>query len=139
MPEVQDFAALSTEVSSMLITCYEAIHEGVLIERESRQDKEFPFQNWFKSRLESQGVDFDEPGGNTYPDFRLVHHPLGYEIKGLGFPGRVNDYDCNSQIPHGVYRGRNIIYVFGRYPSQPSSNRYSVHDLVLCHGMLYYA
>lgn len=118
----------------MLITCYEAIHEGALIERESRQDKEFPFQNWFKSRLESQGVDFDEPGRNTYPDFRLVHHPLGYEIKGLGFPGRVNDYDCNSQIPHGVYRGRNIIYVFGRYPSQPSSNRYSVHDLVLCHG-----
>ena len=46
MPEVQDFAALSTEVSSMLITCYEAIHEGALIERESRQDKEFPFQNW---------------------------------------------------------------------------------------------
>ena len=87
----------------------------------------------FKSRLESQGVDFDEPGRNTYPDFRLVHHLLGYEIKGLGFPGRVNDYDCNSQIPHGVYRGRNIIYVFGRYPSQPSSNRYSVHDLVLCH------
>jgi hypothetical protein len=120
----------------MLITCAQAIQQGTLIQRQSRQDKEFPFQNWFKARLEGRGVDFDEPGRNTYPDFRLVHLPLGYELKGLGFPGRANDYDCNSQIPHGVYRGRHIIYVFGRYPSQPDANQYGIYDLVLCHGSL---
>jgi len=122
------------EVTAMLIACETAINDGKLIERQSRRDKEFPFQNWFKARLEERKIDFDEPGRNMYPDFRLVHIPLGYELKGLGYPGRVNDYDCNSQIPHGVYRGREIIYVFGRYPANPSENRYGVYDLVLCHG-----
>lgn len=80
-------------------------------------------------------MDFDEPGRNTYPDFRLVHSSVGYEIKGLGFPGRLADYDCNSQIPHGVCRGRQIIYVFGRYPAKPENNEYPVFDLVFCHGL----
>lgn len=111
-----------------------AVADGIPIKRANRQDKEFHFQNWFKSLLEAQGLDFDEPGRNIYSDFRLVHNAVGYEIKGLGFPGRLADYDCNSQIPHGVYRGRQIIYVFGRYPAKPESNKYPVFDLVLCHG-----
>ncbi|PZO54182.1 MAG: hypothetical protein DCF15_12015 [Phormidesmis priestleyi] len=120
----------------MLNICNEAITRGVLINRQSKKDKEFHFQNWFQSRLEDQCIDFDEPGRNTYPDFRLVQHPLGYELKGLAFPGRVNDYDCNSQMPHGIYRGRHIFYVFGRYPANSETDQYSVHDLVICHGSL---
>ncbi len=58
-------------------------------------------------------------GRNAYPDFRLVHAPLGFELKGLQFPGRVATYDSNSQIPCGYHNGRDIIYVFGRYPSEP--------------------
>ncbi len=43
---------LSAEVTAMLIACETAIDDGKLIERQSRRDKEFPFQNWFKARLE---------------------------------------------------------------------------------------
>ncbi len=128
------FDALSNSVCSVFVEASTAIANGVLIRRSSQQDKEFHFQNWFKALLESQALDFDEPGRNTYPDFRLVHTPVGYEIKGLGVPGRVANYDCNSQIPHGIYRGRQIVYVFGRYPAQPDTNKYPVFDLVLCHG-----
>ncbi|MGB7416958.1 MAG: hypothetical protein WA902_22375 [Thermosynechococcaceae cyanobacterium] len=125
---------LSSTISETFLACSQAIADGMLIHRASAKDKEFHFQNWFQGILDSESKQFDEPGRNTYPDFRLVHHSLGYEIKGLGFPGRVNDYDCNSQIPHGVYRGRQIAYVFGRYPSKPEGSTYPVIDLVICHG-----
>lgn len=126
---------LANSVSLIFAAASKAIADSVLIQRANRQDKEFHFQNWFKALLESEALDFDEPGRNTYPDFRLVHTPIGYEIKGLGVPGRLANYDCNSQIPHGVYRGRHIVYVFGRYPAQPDTNEYPVFDLVLCHGL----
>lgn len=136
MTDEPDLSALSEHLGLMLANCNDAIANGLLIERQSKTDKEFHFQNWFQRRLEAQSIDFDEPGRNTYPDFRLVHQPLGYEIKGLAFPGRLNDYDCNSQMPHGIHRGRHIFYVFGRYPAKPESNSYSVHDLIICHGSL---
>ena len=75
------------------------MRDGQLIEREGRNDKEFHFQNWFKGRLQQIGENFDEPGRNTYPDFRFVRHPEGYELKALAYPGREADYDCNSQLP----------------------------------------
>ncbi len=112
----------------------DAVSRSVLIRRANLQDKEFHFQNWFKALLEAGSLDFDEPGRNTYPDFRMVKFPVGFEIKGLGVPGRVANYDCNSQMPHGVFRGRQIIYVFGRYPALPEQSEYPVFDLVMCHG-----
>lgn len=114
--------------------CVEAIRRGDLIEREGRNDKEFHFQNWFEKRLRAMGMQFDKPGRNTYPDFRLVHSAEGYELKGLAYPGREADYDCNSQVPSGEHNGRKVYYVFGRYPKEPDGNRYAVTDLVLCHG-----
>lgn len=129
-----EFNALAGAIGSIFIAASTAIADGFLIRRANTKDKEFHFQNWFKTLLETEGFDFDEPGRNTYPDFCLVHNPVGYEIKGLGVPGRVTDYDCNSQIPHGIYRGRHIVYVFGRYPARPETNEYPVFDLVLCHG-----
>jgi len=114
--------------------CVEAIRNGELIEREGRNDKEFHFQNWFKRRLQSLQLNFDSPGRNTYPDFRLVEFTEGYELKGLAYPGREADYDCNSQTPRGEHNGRQVYYVFGRYPVEPDGNRYPVLDLVLCHG-----
>ncbi len=105
-----------------------------MIGREGRYDKEFHFQNWFKARLQCIGENFDEPGRNTYPDFRLVRFAEGYELKGLAYPGREVDYDCNSQVPCGEHNGRRILYVFGRYPNKPDGNRYPVLDLVVCHG-----
>ena len=123
-----------SSVSAVFKECVRAVRDGALIEREGRSDKEFHFQNWFKRRLQYLGEDFDEPGRNTYPDFRLVHHPEGYELKALAYPGREADYDCNSQLPRGEHNGRQILYVFGRYPNDPDGNRYPVLDLVICHG-----
>jgi hypothetical protein len=110
------------------------MRDGELIEREGRMDKEFHFQNWFKKRFDSLGLKFDTPGRNSYPDFRLVHFPEGYELKGLAYPGREASYDSNSQVPCGEHNGRQVFYVFGRYPKDPDGNRYPVLDLVLCHG-----
>src|SRR5207245_4613199 len=58
----------------------------------------------------------------------------GFEVKGLAYPGREANYDCNSQVPSGVHNGRTIFYIFGRYPAEPDGDNYPVLDLVLCHG-----
>ncbi len=91
----------------IFLSCEEAIARGKLISRESKNDKEFHFQNWFLQRLVESGLNFDEPGRNKYPDFTLVDSPEGFEIKGLAFPGRVNNYDCNSQVPMGLVLSKN--------------------------------
>ena len=123
-----------TKALDIFESCVQAIRNGKLIEREGRGDKEFHFQNWFMNRLKSLDLNFDIPGRNTYPDFCLVKHPEGYELKGLAYPGRESDYDCNSRIPCGEHNGRQIFYVFGRYPAKADGNRYPVLDLVMCHG-----
>lgn len=79
-------------------------------------------------------LNFDLPGRNSYPDFRLVRFTEGFELKGLAYPGREADYDCNSQVPCGEHNGRHVYYVFGRYPVNPDGHSYPVLDLVLCHG-----
>lgn len=120
--------------------CARAIHDGELIEKVSEKDKEFHFQNWFQKRLENLNLNYDLNGRNSYPDFRLVSVPEGYEIKGLAWPGREKSYDANSQMPTGIHNGRTIFYVFGRYPKDLSKygeggvKKYPVIDLVICHG-----
>lgn len=122
--------------------CVMAIQEGELIESVSTKDKEFHFQNWFQKRLQSLSFHFEGSGRNTYPDFSLVEFTEGYEIKGLAWPGRERDYDSNSQVPTGLHNGRDIYYVFGRYPADLSifndnvngRKEYPVVDLVICHG-----
>jgi hypothetical protein len=123
-----------TQVSCIFKECVSAIRDGVLIKRETRRDKEFHFQNWFKDRLRNIGEHFDSPGRNTYPDFCLVRFTEGYELKGLAYPGRIANYDCNSQVPCGEHNGRQIFYVFGRYPKNPDGKLYPILDLVVCHG-----
>ncbi len=100
------------------------------IRRENRSDKEFHFQNWVKARLEETGLHFQQGGRNTYPDFSMVEVTEGYEVKGLAYPGRVTDFDSNSQVPTGHHNGRDIYYVFGRYPAEPDSNEYPATDLL---------
>jgi hypothetical protein len=114
--------------------CADAVKSGLLIRRESRSDKEFHFQNWFRDRLASTGLNSESAGRNTYPDFRMVKFTEGYEVKGLAYPGRWANYDANSQVPCGEHNGRQIFYVFGRYPTNPDGDTYPVLDLVLCHG-----
>lgn len=53
----------------------------------------------------------------------------------MAWPGRELNYDCNSQVPTGRHNGREIYYVFGRYPKpSPEDKEYPVIDLVICHG-----
>lgn len=121
-------------IVDVFLACHEALRGGVLIRRATRQDKEFHFQDWFGDRLRGLQIDFDTPGRNAYPDFRLVHTAEGYEVKGLAYPGREASYDSNSQVPTGSHNGRELFYVFGRYPADPEGNEYPVIDLVICHG-----
>jgi len=122
--------------------CVLAVQAGELIESVSAKDKEFHFQNWFEERLRKLSIYFEVSGRNAYPDFCLVECAEGYEIKGLAWPGRERDYDSNSQVPTGHHNGRQIFYVFGRYPAdlgqfpdQGNGRRqYPIVDLVVCHG-----
>lgn len=124
---------MSSVIEKVFLECARAIETSQLITRVSTTDKEYSFQNWFSDRLSALGMNFDEPSRNAYPDFRLVDFPVGFEIKGLGFPGREANYDCNSQIPSGCHNGREIYYVFGRYPAKSKDKSYPVYDLVMCH------
>jgi hypothetical protein len=102
--------------------CVEAMRNNVLIRRESRTDKEYHFQNWFRKRLKETGFKFECGGRNTYPDFCIVKATDGFELKGLAYPGRDASFDSNSQVPTGFHNDRSIYYVFGRYPkSNPSA------------------
>lgn len=129
-------------VFDVFAQCVHAVSSGELIETLSAKDKEFHFQNWFQQRLVDMRILYEGSGRNTYPDFRLVQHTEGYEIKGLAWPGRERDYDSNSQVPTGFHNGRQIFYVFGRYPADLSPyedfgngrRQYPVVDLVICHG-----
>jgi len=122
-------------VELLYLECDKARANGVLIKKVSANDKEFHFQNWIQDRITACGLNFDEPGRNSYPDFRLVDHPQGFEVKGLAWPGREADYDSNSQVPTGKHHGRDIFYIFGRYPSDVAGHdEYPVTDLVVCHG-----
>lgn len=125
---------MSSVIEKVFLEWVRAIETSQLITRVSSTDKEYSFQNWFSVRLSALGLNFDEPSRNAYPDFRLVDSPIGFEIKGLGFPGREANYDCNSQVPSGRHNGREIYYVFGRYPAQSKDKSYPVYDLVMCHG-----
>lgn len=118
----------------IFLECQKAIDQGSLIHLASRQDKEFHFQNWFENRLKKAKDHYEPPDRNSYPDFRLVQSPIGYEVKGLAWPGREADYNCNSQVPKGLHNGRAIYYVLGRYPSGANENEYPVIDLIICHG-----
>ncbi|MFP3756556.1 hypothetical protein [Cupriavidus sp. SIMBA_020] len=123
-----------TTVFDVFEKCVEAKGAGENIKLEHKKDKEFHFQNWFEKRLAGLAGHFEGSGRNTYPDFSLVEYTEGYEIKGLAWPGRERDYDSNSQVPTGYHNGRQIFYVFGRYPKEPDGMEYPVVDLVICHG-----
>lgn len=143
MPSSDSLGIMATAAFPMLyvdvfLACHQAIRNGVLINRQSSRDKEYHFQDWFNGRLTDLQAaipfNFEQPGRNTYPDFRIIQNPEGYEIKGLEYPGRYKDYDSNSQVPRGYHNGLVVFYVFGRYPKNATSKTYPVYDLVVCHG-----
>lgn len=123
-----------TTVFDVFSECVRAVQDGELTKAVSATDKEFHFQNWFQERIQKLSLHFDGEGRNTYPDFSLVAHTEGYEVKGLAWPGRSKNYDSNSQVPTGYHNGRQIFYVFGRYPTGTRDKQHPIIDLVICHG-----
>ncbi len=71
-------------VADIFIQCGRAVRHGQLIHRTNRADKELHLQDWFQTRLDEIQVAYDPPARNSYPDFRLVHSPVGYEAKAPG-------------------------------------------------------
>lgn len=125
---------IDSRAPRLFLQCEAAVSDGVCISRESARDKEFAAQDWLKARLDEADLPYDASGRNTYPDFPLSGDPPeGFEVKSLAFPGRIKDYDANSQPPCGFHNGRAIFYVFIRYPAR-AGNTYPLHDLVVCHG-----
>ena len=90
---------MSDSVIDIFLQCDQAIRRGRLIHRNSRSDKEFHFQDWFQERLNELEVTYDPPARNSYPDFRIVNTPVGYEIKGLAYPGRGNRFIIHQKEP----------------------------------------
>jgi hypothetical protein len=70
-----------TQAPHVFRRCVNAVESGMLIQRESRKDKEFHFQDWFRERLAETELNFEQGGRNSYPDFRLedgsVRHGRG--------------------------------------------------------------
>lgn len=80
------------------------------------------------------GIGSRSLGQNSWPDFVLDDHDEGYELKGLEVPGRSRDFDANSRLPKGQADGREIYYVFGRYPRGAVRAKGPLTDMVVCHG-----
>ncbi len=129
-----EFTALPAPLKIFLSLAH-GFHNSVPIVRASQQDKEYHFQNWVERRISAAGLQFQKLGRHGYPDFVLSEHPSGYEVKGLAVPGRIADFDCNSQLPLALQDGRAVYYIFGRYPNS-TSLEFPVHDLVLCSASL---
>ena len=102
--------------------------------REKPSRQRIPFSKTGSSSGSRSRIQFRPRRAQSYPDFTLVKHTDGYELRGLAYPGRDANFDSNSQIPTGNHNGRNIYYVFGRYPQQPDGDSFPVIDLVMCHG-----
>jgi hypothetical protein len=129
IPETE-YLSYAPEVRIFLSLAH-GFHNGVPIVRASQQDKEYHFQNWVKRRIHAAALTFKEQGRHGYPDFVLDEHASGFEVKGLAHPGRMADFDCNSQLPLAEHEGRQVFYIFGRYP-MVKDNEFPVHDMVLC-------
>ena len=122
-----------SKTTDIFLACSKARADGVVINRSSRRDKEFHFQDWFAARLADASIHANQGGRLGYPDFTLVGVAEGYELKGLAVPGRANDFDCNSRIPRGRHNGQDVFYVFGRYPDS-GERELPLMDFVICHG-----
>ena len=85
-------------VAAIFLRCCQAIRTGIPAVKNSLRDKEFFFQKWIGERFTETAMNFEEGGRNGYPDFTLVQHAQGYEVKGLANPGRDRDFDCNSRL-----------------------------------------
>ena len=129
-----------TNCSNIFLKMVDGVRRGIRMTPRSANDKEYFAQDWFAERLEEAGVEFQQQGRNSYPDF-LVTSPEpqeGYEVKSLAFargrPAR-KDIDFNSTIPSGMKDGQDIFLVFFLYTGSGNDPR-TVHSFSLAHADL---
>jgi hypothetical protein len=123
-------------VAEVFLACDQAVGNGVSLRPPDPGQSGSPFQNWFEDSLRHAGLRNRRLGKNSWPDFVLEDFDEGYELKGLivGKGGRWRDFDANSRLPKGTHEGRQIFYVFGRYPRVGGPQGVSLSDLVICEG-----
>ena len=129
-----------TNAIQIFIRMVEAVRRGEKMVPRSENDKEYFAQDWFSKRLGEAGLEYEQQGRNSYPDF-LITSPQpreGYEVKSLGFargrPAR-KDIDFNSTIPSGRKDNQDIFLVFFLYTGSGSSTG-TVHSISLAHADL---
>jgi hypothetical protein len=143
--------AIQTHSVPIFLEMVRAIRASVAMKPRSANDKEYFAQDWFIDRLRATGLQFQQQGRNSYPDFWVYDDSLreGYEIKSLAFvpptPRQValglagkparRDIDFNSTIPSGRKNDRDIFLVFFLYTGSGPTDR-TVHTLSLAHGDL---
>lgn len=132
-------SAKPTNATKIFLQMVRAARRGEHMKPRSANDKEYFAQDWFAARLRAAGVDFEQQGRNSYPDFLVHTAPSeGYEVKSLRFdkgkPAR-KDIDFNSTIPSGKKDGRDVFLAFFLYEGTGKAAR-SAHTISLAHADL---
>jgi hypothetical protein len=128
-----------------------AVRAGIPMKPRSANDKEYFAQDWFIDRIRMTGLQHQQQGRNSYPDFWVYDSIMreGFEIKSLAFvqpsaravaqgqPGKParKDLDFNSTIPSGRKSGHDVFLVFFLYTGSGAAPR-AVHSLSLAHADL---
>lgn len=140
-----------THSVALFLEMVRAVRTGVLMKPRSANDKEYFAQDWFIDRLRATGLQYQQQGRNSYPDFWVHDAALreGYEVKSLAFvpptprqarqglggkPAR-KDLDFNSTIPSGRKNNHDTFLAFFLYTGSGAADR-TVHTLSLAHADL---
>jgi len=130
---------MSSHAVDIFCEMAQACRRGVRMKPRSLNDKEYFAQDWFIERLNAVGVEYEQQGRNSYPDFWVggSQDVEGYEIKSLavvkGKPARTT-IDFNSTIPSGRKEGRDVFLVFFLYEGTGAER--AVHSVSVAHGDL---
>jgi hypothetical protein len=130
---------MSSHAVDIFCEMAEACRRGVRMKPRSRNDKEYFAQDWFIDRLKAIGVEYEQQGRNSYPDFWVggAKDIEGFEIKSLAFvngkPARTT-IDFNSTIPSGRKQARDVFLVFFLY--EGTGTERTVHSVSVAHGDL---
>lgn len=102
---------------------------------ELRMTRSFISRTGFRARIVESGHSISGEGRNRYPDFEIEAHDEAFEVKGITVGSRENDFDSNSALPSGEYKGKRVFYVFGRYESVlHGGDAPNVLDVVIADG-----
>jgi hypothetical protein len=137
---------MRTHVVNIFCTLCQAIRQGQNRMRpRSATDKEHFAEDWFRARLQTLGIPFQQQGRNRYPDFWVgpAGQEEGYELKALAIKSKNGqetaarkDLDFNSTIPSGQKEGKPVFLVFFLYQKADDGQTRQIHTLSVAHADL---